>query len=428
LEYLPLIVFALLWLLLERVAFVGMRTAFPSGWKHRVVLGVWGFGVACVLLLVVAAFIMGSPPVNATPPQNLVAGLAFTFLIVKFIFAVVYTTGEGIRLLLRWRRWHAEGRRSHADPQQTDHGQPAQASSADHSRRRFVGRLALGVAAFPFAAFLHGVVRGRYQYRVRRIRIAFPDLPPAFDGLVLVQLSDFHAGSFDDPEAVKAGLELVQAEDPDLVLFSGDLVNDRAEEVEPYKDVLGKLKGRLGKFASLGNHDYGGYSPATEGEGKIRNLNKLKAHHADMGFRLLNNEHVRLERNDQSIVLAGVENWGHRPFPQLGDLDKALAGTAEDDFVVLLSHDPTHWDEKVRPNGRNVHLTLSGHTHGAQMGVEVPPLRFSPSQFVYPRWAGLYTEGAEHLYVNRGFGYIGFPGRVGIWPEVARIELVRGTA
>lgn len=425
-DYLALLVFALFWLFIEGLVFRGLRSAYPEGWSCRLALGFWAFGLLVVLFFITAAVVMGGPPVRATPIQNLVAGVAFTFLIAKFIYAIAFAFGEGIRLLVRWRRWRAESRRSATDPELTDHGQPAEPEARDLSRRRFVGRMALGIATFPFVAFLHGVVRGRYRFEVQRIRIAFPDLPPAFDGLVIVQLSDFHAGSFDDPEAVQAGLELVQQEDPDLLLFSGDMINDRAEEVEPFKAALGKLQGRMGKFASLGNHDYGGYSSYTEGEGKIPNLDRLKAHHVDMGFQLLNNAHVRLEREGQSIVLAGVENWGHRPFPQLGDLDAALDGTAEADFVVLLSHDPTHWDDKVRPNGRTVHLTLSGHTHGAQMGVEVPPLRFSPSQFVYPRWAGLYREGREHLYVNRGFGYIGFPGRVGIWPEVARIELVRG--
>ncbi len=404
-----------LWIALEVYVFRALWRGMGPGRARRVAVALWGLGLLAVLVFAGGAFIQGGPPVNATPLQNAVAGVMFTFLVAKFIFAVVFASGEGVRLLLRWRRWRGQAK-------------PSEPHLADATRRRFVARMALGVATFPFAAFLYGVVRGRYRFELRRVRIAFPDLPPAFDGLTLIQLSDFHAGSFDDTEAVARGLELVAREDPDLVLFSGDLVNDRAEEVEPYKAFLGALRGRLGQFATLGNHDYGGYSAYTEGDGKEANLARLKAHHADMGFRLLNNAHVRLERDGQSIVLAGVENWGDPPFPQRGDLDAALAGTADDDFVVLLSHDPTHWDAKVRPNGRTVHLTLSGHTHGAQMGVEVPPLRFSPSQFVYPRWAGLYREGREHLYVNRGFGYIGFPGRVGIWPEVTRIELVRGEA
>jgi len=414
---LPVITFFVFWIALEAYVFFALRRTLTSSKTRIAALIWWGFGLAAVAASIIGALAVGGPLVHASPWQNGLIGLMFTFLITKFIYAIAYGIGDGFRLLTRWRRWRASSPPAQAVP----------GTTSPDSRRRFVGQLAMGIAAFPFAAFLHGVVRGRYQFELRRVQLVFPDLPPAFDGLTIIQLSDFHAGSFDDPVAVAKGLDLVNQENPDLVLFSGDLVNDRAEEIEPYKEMFGRLRGRMGQYASLGNHDYGGYTNETKGDNKVKNLNRLKEHHADMGFTMLNNAHVRLERDGQSIVLAGVENWGHRPFPQKGDLDQALAGTNQEDFVVLLSHDPTHWDEKVRPNDRRVDLTLSGHTHGAQMGVEAPPfIRWSPSSFVYPRWAGLYTEGKENLYVNRGFGYIGFPGRVGIWPEVTRIELVRG--
>jgi hypothetical protein len=218
----------------------------------------------------------------------------------------------------------------------------------------------------------------------------------------------------------------VAEQKPDLLLFTGDLVNDFAEEVLPYKSMFEALQPPMGKFSVLGNHDYGDYPGWESEQAKADNFAALHQHHADMGFDLLKNRHVRLTRGDDSLVLAGVENWGKPPFPQHGDLNAALDGTAPDDFVVLMSHDPTHWDAHVLPATQQVHLTLSGHTHGAQMGVEIPGVQWSPASFVYPRWAGLYQEGRRFLYVNRGFGFIGFPGRVGIWPEVTVLELVRG--
>ncbi|MGB0523441.1 MAG: metallophosphoesterase [Flammeovirgaceae bacterium] len=293
------------------------------------------------------------------------------------------------------------------------------------SRRRFIGKLGLAVAALPFSAFLYGVFKGRYDFTVHHVSVPSPDLPAAFDGFKIAQISDVHAGSFDRIEAVKKGIDLIQAQGADVIVFTGDLVNNRALEVEPYIEHFGKLSAPYGKYAVLGNHDYGNYVKWPSPEAKNENLATLAQHHKDMGFRLMNNESVLIEKEGASIRLAGVENWGKKPFPQYGDLSKTFQQAAADDFSILLSHDPSHWDEQVIDFSQKIHLTLSGHTHGMQMGVEIPGFRWSPVKYRYPRWAGLYEAKNQFLYVNRGFGFIGFPGRVGIWPEITVLELKR---
>ncbi len=370
-------------------------------------------GVGFVLATIVYFSLFGRP-VRASLTGNILVGLSFTFLITKLVFALVLLLEDALRSLHWMYRLLARAAGIHP---------PGPVSLV--SRRRFVTRLGLLLAALPFSTFLYGITRGKYAFHLHHVKLAFPDLPPAFEGLRIVQLSDVHSGSFDDPEALAAGLDLVAEQKADLILFTGDLVNDLAEEVEPYLGQFERLTAPLGKFSVLGNHDYGDYQQWESPEAKEANFAKLHEHHAAMGFDLLKNRHVRLERGGDSLVLAGVENWGKRPFPQFGDLNKALEGSRPDDFVVLMSHDPTHWDAHVLPSERRVHLTMSGHTHGAQMGVEIPGWRWSPSRFVYPRWAGLYREKERYLYVNRGFGFIGFPGRVGIWPEVTVLELSR---
>ncbi|MCZ6694094.1 MAG: metallophosphoesterase, partial [Bacteroidetes bacterium] len=290
---------------------------------------------------------------------------------------------------------------------------------------KFISQLGLVVAALPFSSFLYGVVKGKYDFRVKNITLSFPDLPPAFDGFKIVQISDIHSGSFDSFSSVKKGVEMVRQQNPDLILFTGDLVNNMAMEIEPYMDLFGSLSARFGKYSVLGNHDYGDYMSWPSQEAKKINLDKLKEYHQIMGYKLLNNTSVRVEKGQDSILLAGVENWGIRPFRQTGDLEQAYRDSQDDEFTILMSHDPSHWDEQVLDFKKHVHLTLSGHTHGMQMGIEIPGIKWSPVKYKYPRWAGLYEDKGQYLYVNRGFGFIGFPGRVGIWPEITTIELKR---
>lgn len=303
-----------------------------------------------------------------------------------------------------------------------------QASVSLDSRRKFIGQVGLGLASIPFVSMLYGITKGKYNYKVKEVVLSFKNLPAAFDGLKIVHISDVHSGSFDDFNEVKHGVDLIQAQNPDLILFTGDLVNNEAKEIVPYKELFGGLKAPLGKISSLGNHDYGTHKRWKSKEEKNKNLLELFAHQKEMGFKLLNNANITLSKEGQEIDIVGVENWGKPPFPQKGDLDQALAGTKPENFKVLLSHDPTHWDEKVIPHNQHIDLTLSGHTHGMQFGVEIPGFKWSPSKYIYKRWAGLYKNAEQYLYVNRGFGFLGFPGRVGIWPEITSITLNRKEA
>lgn len=291
-------------------------------------------------------------------------------------------------------------------------------------RFTFISQTALLIGGALTAGLVYGM-RNRYRYNLTKVKLTLKDLPDEFKGLRIIQISDVHSGSFDDPTAVSDGVEAILNEKPDLILFTGDLVNDRAIEIEPYLNVFSKLKAPMGVYSVLGNHDYGDYFRWPSDEEKKKNLEQLKQHHAEMGWRLLVNEHVLLERNEKQIALIGIENWGARGFTKYGDMKKAVAGLENSNVPVkiLLSHDPSHWDAEVRKDYRDIALTLSGHTHGMQFGIEIPGFKWSPVQYVYKKWAGLYKEENQYLYVNRGFGFIGYQGRLGILPEITLIEL-----
>lgn len=296
------------------------------------------------------------------------------------------------------------------------------------SRRAFLGKLALGVAAIPFASFLYGMYKGRYNFRVLNYTLYFEDLPEAFDGYRISQISDVHSGSFDNPEKIQYGIDLLNEQKSDVILFTGDLVNNKASEMDSWKEAFGNLRARDGVYSVLGNHDYGDYVQWESPEAKRANLNDMKQVHADMGWNLLLNEHRFVERDGQKIALVGVENWGVGGFKKAGDLDKAAEGLSDKEFKILLSHDPSYWREKIKSDPKNYHLTLSGHTHGMQFGIEIPGwFRWSPVQYRYKYWAGIYEEFGRYINVNRGFGYLAYPGRVGIWPEVSVIELKKGS-
>jgi predicted MPP superfamily phosphohydrolase len=290
------------------------------------------------------------------------------------------------------------------------------------ARRKFISEVAVLVAAIPFSSFFYAMLKGKYDYRLHKTTLYFDDLPEAFDGFTITQLSDIHSGSFDNVAAMQKGIDMARAQKSDLFVFTGDLVNNAAVEIEPYLDRFGSIKAPYGQFSILGNHDYGDYIEWKSPEAKAANLETLKQHHKTLGYRLLLNENVTIEKGGQKISLIGVQNWG-RGFIQMGDLNKALQGVPKDAFKVLLSHDPTHWEDHVRYNPANIHLTLSGHTHGAQFGVEIPGFKWSPVKYRYLDWAGLANHNQRYLYVNRGFGFLAFSGRLGIWPEVTVIEL-----
>jgi predicted MPP superfamily phosphohydrolase len=295
------------------------------------------------------------------------------------------------------------------------------------ARRKFISEAAILVAAVPFTGFIYAMFKGKYDYKVHRETLYFDDLPEAFDGFTITQISDIHSGSFDNKAAVQRGIDLAKAQKSDLFVFTGDLVNNAAWEIEPYLDMFSQLKAPYGQFSILGNHDYGDYIVWNSEAEKAADLVKLKEHHQTLGYRLLLDENLVIEKGGQKISLIGVQNWG-RGFIQLGDLDKALKGVDKNAFKILLSHDPTHWEEKVRYNPTTIHLTLAGHTHGAQFGVETAAFRWSPVQYRYLDWAGLVNEKNRYLYVNRGFGFLAFSGRLGIWPEITVITLKRKMA
>jgi predicted MPP superfamily phosphohydrolase len=301
---------------------------------------------------------------------------------------------------------------------------PAPAAAAGGvSRSIFMSWLGLGVGAGLYSSLVYGF-GNKYRYRVRRVKLAFDNLPASFRGLKIVQLSDIHSGSLTNPGAVRRGVDMVLAEKPDIILFTGDLVNNIALEVGEYQAIFGCLDAPMGVYSTLGNHDYGDYSWWENAEAKRANLDHLMRIQKEMGWRLLMNEHVVLERGGEQIALLGIENWSAKArFPKYGKLDEAYAGAEKYPFKILMSHDPSHWDAQVRKEYPDIDLTLSGHTHGMQFGLELPGFKWSPVQYIYKEWAGLYAEGKQKLYVNRGFGFIGYPGRVGIMPEITVIEL-----
>ncbi|HAE65821.1 MULTISPECIES: metallophosphoesterase [Sphingobacterium] len=295
-------------------------------------------------------------------------------------------------------------------------------------RSLFLSEIVLFLAGAMLLVIFFGLTKGRYFYKVREEVLTFPDLPAAFDGFKITQLSDIHSGSLSDIKRVRKGIELANAQNSDLLLFTGDLVNNKASEMEPWVSDFNRLEAPSGKFSVLGNHDYGDYVQWESMKSKALNLNRLKEIHHEMGFKLLLNESIAIEKQGERISLIGVENWGKGGFHQYGDLAKATLGLEKDTFKILMSHDPSHWDHVTLDYDQNVHLTLAGHTHGMQFGIELFGLKWSPIQYFYKQWAGLYQKQGKYLYVNRGFGFHGLKGRIGVWPEITVITLRKSVA
>jgi len=300
---------------------------------------------------------------------------------------------------------------------------PEPSSSEGISRSEFMAKASLLAVAVPMAAFSFGIASGAHNYRLRRRVIKLANLPKQFDGITIGQLSDIHSGSFFSRKGVKKGIDLLLGEKPDMVFFTGDLVNDFASEVKDYKDLFAKVKAPLGVYSTLGNHDYGDYRSWSSVEQKKQNLADLIQSHKEMGWDILLNENRSIKVDGQEIAIIGVENWGAGRFSKYGDLEKAYEGIQNKPVKLLLSHDPSHWDAQIRPDFQDIDVTFAGHTHGFQFGVEIGDFRWSPSKYIYKQWADLHQEGNQYLYVNRGFGFIGYPGRIGILPEVTIVEL-----
>lgn len=382
--------------------------------KARIIIysAYWTISITAIIILVVLPYLQfqHQARVIKTTVFAIIAGLFFAKLVASIFFLV-----DDIRRGIQWIVERLFIR--HKVEETIQEGERL-------TRSAFLSWTGTLVGSGLFSSLLLGF-GNKYRYQVRRVSLSFPNLPASFRGTKIVQIADIHSGSFTDKEAVMKGVQKVIDEKPDLILFVGDLVNNVADEMADYMDVFDKLKAPMGVYSTLGNHDYGDYVHWDSAEAKKANLDKLKQIHADLGWRLLMNEHVALEKENEKIALIGIENWSTKArFPKYGDMKKAYEGSESYPFKILMSHDPSHWDGEVRKHYPDVDLTLSGHTHGMQFGLELPGFKWSPVQYIYKQWAGLYEQGSQTLYVNRGYGFIGYPGRVGILPEITVIELI----
>jgi len=401
-------------LLLDWYVFFGLKT-LTKNWQSLKRRRVVTFGYLVLTIGVLLLFVGGIGSFRTAkgmePYHEWVLSIFLVLLISKIFFVLVLFTGDIVRFFYGIVSYFVKPKSKKKEP-------------FFPARRKFVGQIAVLTAAVPFTSLFYGMLKGKYDFKLHKQTLYFDDLPEAFDGFTITQISDIHSGSFDNTAAVQRGIDMAKAQKSDLFVFTGDLVNDAAWEIEPYLSHFSQLKAPYGQFSILGNHDYGDYIRWNSEAEKAANLEKLKQHHKTLGYHLLLDENVEIEKGGQKISLIGVQNWG-RSFIKLGDLDKALKGVNKDAFKILLSHDPTHWEEKVRYNPTTIHLTLSGHTHGAQFGVETAGFKWSPVKYVYLDWAGLINEKNRYLYVNRGFGFLAFSGRLGIWPEITVITLKR---
>lgn len=407
-------VIALIMLLLDFYVFQAVRTVTQTlSDKTRMIIHIGYWVLSVVTLLALLSFPYIQLLQNSKFYRNYIFAILVGLFFAKLIAALFFLTDDlrRIALWLMSKIFPGTGAQYMSD------------NGGGIPRSTFLSWLGLGVGGSLFGTLLYGF-SNKYNYQVKRLKLSFPNLPEAFRGMKMVHISDIHSGSFQNKKAVEHGIDMILQEKPDLIVFTGDLVNDRASEMEEYKSVFARLKAPMGVFSTLGNHDYGDYVSWPTREEKAANLEALKKTHTDMGWRLLMNEHVAFEKAGQQIALLGIENWGAKGrFPKYGKMDLAHRGTEQIPFKILLSHDPSHWDAQIRTEYPDIDLMLSGHTHGMQFGLENPYFKWSPVQWMYKQWAGLYEEGKQKLYVNRGFGFIGYPGRVGILPEITVIEL-----
>jgi uncharacterized protein len=379
--------------------------------KSIIITSYWTVSIAVII------FFLFLPFLNTERwPKNLRNYVFATIIGVFFakLLASVFFLVDDLRRVLQWAVGKIFFRNTEGESQSED----------GISRSVFLSWLGVGIGGTLITSLVHGF-SNKYNYHIRRIPLTFPNLPESFRGLKIVQVSDIHSGSFDNKKAVEKGVQMILDLRPDLILFTGDLVNDRSSEMQGYEDLFSRLRAPMGVFSTLGNHDYGDYVRWPDQASREQNIEDLKEMQARMGWRLLMNEHVVLEKQGQEIALIGIENWSAKArFPKYGKMWEAYPGAEKYPFKILMSHDPSHWDAEVRPKYGDIDLTLAGHTHGMQFGIEIPGFKWSPVKYVYDQWAGLYEEGNQKLYVNRGFGFIGYPGRVGIMPEITLIELV----
>jgi len=396
--------FIIIYTLIDFYALQAIRTLTKNSW----ITGIYLFVSLVVIVSLYFLLNSNSSTHFSQPPISYLFGI-FLALTISKILVIIFMLGEDItRLISGFYFKIFTNEQNFYIP----------------SRRKFLSTLALGAAAIPFSALLYGMIKGKYNFKVLKYELEFADLPEAFDGFTMTQISDIHSGSFDNKNKISYAVDLINQQDSDAIFFTGDLVNNVADEMDDWKELFSNLSAKEGVFSVLGNHDYGDYVRWNSKEEKLKNLDKLKKIQSEMGWNLLLNENFYIKRKNQKIAIVGVENWGENGFKQTGDLDAACKNINDSDFKVLLSHDPSHWKSRVKNDDRNFQLTLSGHTHGMQFGIEIPGwIKWSPVKYRYENWAGIYEEKGRFINVNRGFGFLGYPGRVGIWPEITVIKL-----
>jgi predicted MPP superfamily phosphohydrolase len=382
---------------------------FSNGKKNIIMLIAYSL---MALSLLVGIFSLFYPPQNWNTFFRFISSVALIIMVCKLLGSSFLIIDDVIRLF-RWIFSLFVTKQSIT----SDTGNGI-------SRLKFFSQLAVSFTMVSAVGFLYGMVRGAYKYRVHKVKFPSPNLPPEFDGFKIVQLSDIHVGSFVNDNALKKAFDIVAEQKADIILFTGDLVNNISTELEGYEEQFKRLNAPFGVYSVLGNHDYGDYVQWDSQIEKIKNLEVLKEKQKSFGWRLLMNEHVAIEKNGAKIGLLGIENWGgNMRFPRYGKMKEATDGAEKYPFKILMSHDPSHWDMQVLLDYPEIDLTLSGHTHGMQFGIEIPGYKWSPIQYMYKNWSGLYKSGKQFLYVNRGLGFLGYPGRLGIWPEITVIEL-----
>ena len=394
--------------IIELYAFQAIKTVTKTKW----ILVVYIIISFAAVAFIAYQFTKFDRKIGQTPMTMITLGLLLLVLVPKLILTFVMALEDILRLLIGTRNYFANYDKE---------------ASFLPERRRFVSQVALGIAAIPFLSLIYGMTIGKYNFKVLKQTLFFPDLPDAFDGFTITQISDIHSGSFDDPDKIQHAIDLVNEQSSDMILFTGDIVNTHATEMHPWIDTFNKIqKHEYGKYSVLGNHDYGEYVDWPSEVAKEENFNAIKNLYGQIGFNLLLNEHVKIKKGNDEIALVGVENWGVK-FKKAGDLNKASENLNKEDFKILMSHDPSHWEMEVKNHPKHFHLTLSGHTHGMQFGIEIPGFfKWSPVEYVYRQWAGLYENVGKYIYVNRGLGFHAYPGRVGIMPEITVIELKKG--
>ncbi len=402
-----LIILFIIIAIVELYSFQVIKTVSKSKW----ILIVYAVISVAAIVFITYELMKFDRSVGQTKSTLITLGLLLLVLLPKLVLTFVLLLEDVTRILI--------GTVTHFMGHNSDSFLP--------ERRKFVSQVAIGLAAVPFLSLIYGMTIGKYNYKVIRQTLFFPDLPDAFDGFKITQISDIHSGSFDDENKIRYAIDLINEQESDLLLFTGDIVNAKADEMHPWIDIFkGINKHEYGKYSVLGNHDYGAYLDWKSEKAKAENFVAIKDLHREIDFKLMLNENVKIKKGKDEIALIGVENWG-KHFGEFGDIDKASENVTATDFKILMSHDPSHWEYIVKQHPKNIQLTLSGHTHGMQFGIEIPGyFKWSLAKYIYKQWAGLYEEFGRYVYVNRGFGFHAYPGRVGIMPEITVFELKKG--